>query len=429
MGMAVLLVVAALGVLAYRIKSTLKVEPANTLLQLGDDVKLETPPPPSSGDLEEMQAKIRQLESFRPDYLTHKDVTYTARTFARAAIQAGDLLSGRAALQYLIAKHPDSALIDYDLLGRCQIELADLEGAIATYDRLIARQPDAVQGYVGKSRALSGLNKNAEAGQMLVQAGGKLKPSDDLSYLILAVEFDRLRDLSSALKYAEMARAAKPDDAAANAFTAGVLFKLRRFDEARAMLQKRIDENPRDDGSRKIMAQVMESPLFPHRDRALAEHYFLQVLQLKPGDPDSCWRLAQICADEGRFKQAAYLYGVLLEKAPDSAAGRKQYGIALQKLGNAAAAKEQGDWAKTLLERDTKLADLAARRDRSPGDPEIHAQIARAQLAANHYHEALVELQAAFAIAPGNDKYLKELRALNEELGLSLPELTATARS
>jgi tetratricopeptide (TPR) repeat protein len=420
--LAILLVVAALGALAYRVQKTLTSNPPPPpRLQLGDDVQLESPPPPSSGDLETVKTNFARLEALRVEYERRKDDPNIALTFARAALQSGDYLSGRAALENVIAKRPESPLLVHDLLGRCQIELADYKKAVGTYDRLIAREPNAVQGYIGKSRALTGLKKTAEAGQVLVLAGTKIGDSDLLSHLGLAGEFDRLRDLDSALKHARKALAANPNDAPSAVLTAGILFKLRRFDEAYAILEKRISADPRDVGSRKVMAQILESALFPRRDRAMAEHYFLEVLKLMPADPDTCWRLAQMCADQGRFKQAAYLYSVLLESAPDSAAGRKQYAAALEKLGDQAAAQAQQKIARTLLERDAKIASLAARRDRNPTDAEAHAQVARAQRAANHYREALVAMQAAYNLAPKNPVYVDELGQLCTQLGLSGP--------
>src|SRR5205814_3592757 len=71
-------------------------------------------------------------------------------------------------------------------------------------------------------------------------------------------------------------------------------------------------------------------------------------------------QLGTIYQEQGRYKQAAYVYVRLLQLNPDSAAGRMQLSRAYAALGDQRRAAEQREIGGRLQERDQTFSHLSA---------------------------------------------------------------------
>src|SRR5262249_34331564 len=135
--------------------------------------------------------------------------------------------------------------------------------------------------------------------------------------LHIAYEYEQKGALERALAVEQAVRASAPDDPLALKVTAHLLFKLVRLAEARRLLEKLVAEHPEDSGAAIDLAAIVDNPLLPGRDRALAEHMLLQVLQREPTNAQAFTQLGTIYQEQGRYRQAAYVYVRLLQLTPD----------------------------------------------------------------------------------------------------------------
>ena len=388
-----------------------------------DDVVLDPAPPVLSSDEAGVAAQIRAARiaaPFKAQSVGYSDLIDRGR----AAARTGELLSAERSLAKAVAHKPDAGPVVYDLLARCQVELGLFERAKSTCAEAIRRYPSNVLAYVGLSRAFEGLGQTERRAAPLLDAARAIAPSDEAAHIYLATEFDKLRDLPRALEQAKLAVGARPEDPAAEELVAGLLFKLRRFDEARTILEGVLKSNPRDAAAHRILGQILDSPQLPNRDRPAAESHYLQALKITGPEADTLWRLGQLYMDQGRTKPAAYLFIQVLKLSPNSAAVRAQLARAYEKLGDRQAAAEQTRLSKELLASDTKATELTAERDRKPADPAVRIKLAKFYRSIKQYRLALAEGQAAVSLAPNSADARSELVLEYRSIGLDPPAET-----
>ncbi len=395
--------------------------PGPVRLHLDSNVTLATPPPLSGSDLRAVQAGLLRLDSLRARAASHSSDPAVHEVVGVEAQRAGDLLTALDEYSTVIRMRPDSSPQVYDLLGRCQVELGLFTRAQETYQRLIQRAPAAAVGFIGLRRAYSLLGKRGMAIHALEQATRSV-PADDISgRLGLASEYEMRDELPRALQIAQEARARAPQNAAATLATAHLLFRLGRLAESQSLLEQLLTAHPDDPLVRRYLAAVLVSPLAPRRDPDQAEDYLLQSLDRNPKDAAACQQLAELYQDLGRYRQAAYMYIWLLALTPDSASGRMQLSRAYARLGDQRASEQQRELANRLLDRDREEARLKEEHDHRPTDPAARLAHAQHYETAGQFGKALVEVQAAFLLAPASTAVRSELTALYRQIRAPLP--------
>src|SRR5207244_1336103 len=143
-------------------------------------------------------------------------------------------------------------------------------------------------------------------------------PADIPDRLKIVQELEEKGALTRALAEAQAILKTAPDDPAAQRMIGHLLFKLVRYPEARPILEKLVAAHPKEWEARLDLAAILNSPLLPGRDRALAEQMLLATLDGDPKNAAACAQLGEIYLDAGRYRQAAYVSTRMLEIVPDS---------------------------------------------------------------------------------------------------------------
>lgn len=416
---AVLFVLGAVGFLTYRAASTLKSLHTPALLHLGDDVTLGTPPALPADDSATLGERLRHVSELQAlAQSAPGDPAAWAKT-AQAAMRSGDYLTARAAFQKVLHLNAAAPLDLCDALGQCQAQLGLRAEAQQTYLNLLSRFPHSAEAYIGLSRAQASFGQKVESLNTLARATQAMRTIPDR--LHIAHEYELRGDLAHALAEAQSVLKTTPDDPLAMVMTGHLLFQLVRLSEARQVLEKLITAHPEDNKARYTLAEILDNPMTLKRNRAMAEHILLDIVQHDPNDSRPYTKLGALYLEQGHSRQAAYIYIRLLELTPDSALARLQLSQAYNKLGDTKSAQEQREIAQRLLARDREEAQLQAETGRQPADGLARLKLAQHYLKAGQFVNALPALQAAYCLAPGNQDVQKELKELYRTLPVPLP--------
>jgi predicted Zn-dependent protease len=415
--LAVLLAFGALLALGVSVWRTQVRPRSSSSLRLDDSVTLASPPPLpafSPGDFrlqwEQRQAARQQLTD---------EASY--RKFAREATLSGDPLAAYLALQDYLRGQSDPSPPLLDTLGRVQIQLGLAPDAERTYREVVRKAPEAVRGYLGLSRALMIQERRQEAADTLERGWTTLPPTDMKGHLDLVEEWEQRGELPRALQGAEALHRQTPAPPEVTLTYARLLFKLHRLPEAKQQLEPLVVAQPDNGPARTLLAGVLASPLLPGRDVAVAESALLEAIQHNTADITSLSRLGQLYQEQGRFKQAAYVYTQMLQHAPDSPDARLQLARAYARLSNAALSAEQNALAQQRLRQRLEESRLTVRRDQKPMDSSARRALAQYYIKEGRVDRALPELQAASLLSPRSAPVLQELRALYAKIGVPSP--------
>ncbi len=420
---AILLVVCGLAFLTYRAYQTLVLSRPPARLRLGENVPLTAPPPMPTDDSAALHERLQPLEQMRASVRAHPEDVGAQVDFARKAAAVGDILSSDEAWRAALRHSPQADPVAEEALGRCQLQLGLYTDALHTYQRLLERAPQEAAPYIGLSRAQSALGRNDAAMQTLERAARALSASDARGHLGIAAEFEQHGDLPRALAETQAAHASAPDNPDIAVSLAHLLYDLQRLPEAQRLLEPLVAAHPDNNRARRLLAAILNSPLNPHRDPAQAENQLLQALEQNARDPDALQRLGELYQEQGRYRQAAYIYTTLLQVTPDSAAGRLQLASTYARLGDARTGAQQREIARNLIARDREEERLITLRNQRPTDPRTHLTLARHYLRAGQLFKAFTELQSAYALSRGGPEARAELTALYARIGLPAPAL------
>ncbi len=398
------------------------------LTRAGDDVVLADPPPLSGGDAAETRERLRLLDDFRTEYWARQDDRAYLVAYARRAAITKDLISAHAAYKGLVRLYPSDPAYQ-DLLGQIDVQLGLYSEAAELFRGLTRLRPENVNGYIGLAQALYGMGQRDETIKTLEEASRSLLPADAMGHLFIGREFEKLINYPSALAESERAWRAMPLDPVANVLYARILNKLRRISEAHILLEKVVAAHPDNVPARSTLAQVLDNPLNPRRNPALAEHHFLEVLKRARTNTEDARSLGLIYMAQGRYKQAAFIFTLMLASKPNSAAARLQLSKAYAKLGNSTLGKAQGAIAYRLIDRDTRENELGARRSEKPTGVPQRLALAQHYMDHRQYSLALPELQAAFALAPQSPEVRKLQKEFDLRVGVSLAPFAARVAS
>lgn len=408
------LVVVALGIRFWRTPA--RVTPS-AALRLDENVVLTAPPPLPGFSARQFRAALEQRQAARTS-LSDED---SYRKFARDASLGGDPLTAYLALRAYLRglSQPSPSVLDAS--GRLQMQLGLAREAERTYRAVVAKAPQTARGYLGLSRALVVLERRKEAADTLEAGWNALAPGDIKGRLDMVEEWEQRGELPRALQAVERLEPQSSSSPEITLTRARLLFKQHRLNEARQALEPLIAAHPDHGPARTLMAGILASPLLPERNPADAETALLEAIQRNTADIASLSRLGQLYQEQGRLKQAAYIYIQMLAHAPDSPDARLQLARAYALMGNPTGSAEQNLLAQKQLRQRLEEERLTVRRDQKPGDAAARRALARYYMQQGRYDKALPELQAAFALQPRSAAVFRELQTLYAKIGLPLP--------
>ena len=419
--LALALVVAALLVLAYRVYATLVLARPPERLRLGEDVQLASPPDPPGSDLNAVRDRLPPLQ---PQSWRLNGVRQDAAALldlAGKAMRAGDLLAAREILRSAAGSSGNPEPRVEETLARCELGLGLYEDAATRLERLLSKAPADVRAAAGLSRAQAALGKNVEAVRTLERAARAASGAAPADRLRLVEELERLGDLPAALREARAVLQSSPEDAEAGLTVARLLYLLHRLEEARPLLERLVARFPENGGAAYYLAVLVNNPLLKQREPAVAEHLLLQNVIRDPGDTRSLRTLGELYQEQGRHRQAAYIFIQLLQAAPYFAPARLQLARAYQRLGRTGEAAAQEATAYRLLARDRAEERLKTRVSQHPKDPDPRLALARHYEAAGQFSRALSSYQAAYVLASDRAKFRDALSEFYGKLGLPSP--------
>jgi tetratricopeptide (TPR) repeat protein len=414
-----LLLACAVLFASYRIRGTLS-HPSERLY-LANDVTLTPPPPLPGDDRLELKQKLTALEQPRKTAQASPNDPTAQLKVANEAMDAGDRLSALAGYRKALSITPKVDPAVYEAKGQAESDLGLLEDAQKTYQRLISASQESASGYIGLSRTLDLQHKRQDAITALENGISQVPVSDTAGRLEISKQFETFGDAVRALKEAESARAAAPDSVEAALAVVHLLIKLERPMDARAILDTLRAKHPENTQAKYQLAVAINSPLSAEHSPARVEHLLLEAIQKAPQDLPAYKLLGQIYQEQGRYRQAAYIYTKLLEQAPDSANARLQLSYAYAKLGDANIADQQQQIAKKLLARDQEAAALLVRVHTNPTDPEIHLQLAMHFVEVGMFSRALPELQAAYTLSSASPAIKQGLNLFYQRVEVTPP--------
>jgi predicted Zn-dependent protease len=387
------------------------------LLRASDDVNLTTPPELPESDIKSIEAALTPMEPLQSALSSHLRDRRFLESFAHRAIAANDLLSSFAAYRALVDLCPEE-LAFQDLLGQVENKLALYSRAGSIFRKLASQRPDNVNGHIGLAQSVYGMGSREETIRILEGTAKSLRQNDPMGRLFIAKELEKLIDYPEAALEAKKAWESMPSEPVAAILYARLLYKLRQLTEAQTILSKVVAEHPENVPARSTLAQILENPLNPKRNLQEAENHYLEALNRDRTDSGDCRSLGLLYMEEGRYKQAAFIFILLLRAQPDSATGRLQLGKAFSRLGNPASGAEQGKIASKLILRDTRENELSARRGEHPTNPSDRLNLARHYMDYGQFGKALPELQAACVLAPQSEKVRQMLTEFDARVGV-----------
>jgi predicted Zn-dependent protease len=392
-------------------------------LRAGDEVTLPPAPPLPEDDASKTRERLATLDAFRADYpFRMKDRAFLEAYGMRAA-SAEDITSAYAAYRVLVENAPEDPTF-LNRLAQAENKLGLYRDARLRFEKLVKRSPEVINGHVGLAHALYGLGYRREAVLSLGRASKLLPDNDALGHLFIAKEYETLLNYPGAVAEAKLAWEKTPNDPVVVVVYARILYRTRKVPEAQRLLEDIVERYPDNVPARSTLAQILEHPINPKRDLSAAEHHYLEVLKRARTSVEDCKSLGLLYMQLGRFKQAAFIFTLLLQAEPDNAIGRVQLSKAYAKLGMSKESEEQNRLAARLVSRDTRANELGSRRTERSLSPEDRLIYAEYLMKHGVFGESYAELQAGYAMDSKSARAGRLLKEFDARVGTKLAEFT-----
>jgi tetratricopeptide (TPR) repeat protein len=310
-------------------------------------------------------------------------------------------------------------------LARGLILLRQGDEAIPHLEQLLAENPDDPGVLMQLGVLRFGQERLAEAIQLLRRARA-LNPSLPESNEWLWRALNRADSLRAALLTANEMVAASPESAQAAWYRASSLARLGRSDEALDVLRHAHELDPSHREARLLAAVLLEEK----GDFVEARGHLERILQSRPQDRQTLFRMALVEERLGRIEATLKWFGRLLAAHPEDALALNYAGylcaeheielsqaldwtgraVAIEP-GNAAYVDSHG-WVLHKLGRHEEAVEFLERaRQLDPGESEIMVHLAKAYRAAGRVADARRLLRALLSEQPG-DREARELLQL-----------------
>jgi tetratricopeptide (TPR) repeat protein len=355
-------------------------------------------------------------------------------------VREGDearIAAGTEAVDAVLVANPNLAEAGF---VRAKVEIARQRypEAIEALWRVVGARPGWAQAHylLGTALLLSG--EPAAARSEAVRSI-ELDAANPDAYRLLARSHARLGDHALAVKAAERALAAEPEDVATRVLVAESLVRERRFDEALGRLLA-IPEAERGVDGNLALGRVYAF----RQEYDNARRYLLLALEASPGQPAVLMDLALVDARQDRLDESVVRVRAARDAAPDDPALQELYGDVVWAAGDTAEAQRaferalaldanrQSTYAKLgrLLvftgRTDEAIATHQHALEQGEGAGGLHLVLAtlletrgRADEAMAHY-ESAIEANPELAVAKNNLAYLLAERGEDLDRALEL---------
>ena len=396
--------------------------PTSNLLRIEETMSTTAPPDPPTDDsvrLRERLSRLTEVWNIESKPPTTAEMLYG---YFDTAMKSGDMLTAGVTLSKF-GITPGSTFPPklMERWAQLLLETMSFDKAQQIYASSLALNPHDVVAIIGVSRAYRGMEKNAEAVKALSAAAASLSPGDAQGGLALAAELQKSLQNTQALALLETLYQKESQNSAVALTYAFALYNQQRFDDAEKIVALWLKQTPEDSRANLYYGILLANPLYKQRDPALAEHYLLKALQLKPGDVNIMERLGSMMMEQERYHAAIYVYSNLLTAVSDSTGARLQLANAYSRSGESENARKQKEIARRLVERDSKEERLNIAISHSPTDYRSHFALARHYLQYGQLSRAYFQLQIAFVHGRSSVEVKTELKKLFEKIGLPLP--------
>ncbi len=412
----------AIGFMVYRITGTLSGSRTNPQLRVSDDLVINTPPLPQTGDITALQERLYKVADRSRALATSETIDRGEwLEFAREAGLAGDTLTAYYALQVGNSMTPNPAV--YEPLGHIEVQLCLFNNALGTYTAM-AQVPDLrLASQLGLSRAYSGLQQNERAMEILHSVEKTLSPTDFAGHMEVAIALEEHGQQAEAIEPMRKAHTIAPENSTITRRLAFVLHNRQQFAEAQSLLEALLGKEKEEEAARThlLLAKLFRNPLNTHKDLALAESHLLLALQVESQKRDALKSLGELLLEQNRIRPALALYSQLLILAPNDGSLRLKFANAYLRLGDTANGNAQREIAQVLIEQERRAEGLITLRNQKPMEPQTHLALGKCYREQGKTALALASFQTAYALSQGGKKAEEELKNLYESLKVPLP--------
>jgi putative PEP-CTERM system TPR-repeat lipoprotein len=332
---------------ALLLRSYLASNRAEALLR--DFPQVETPKPVAAqiaaGRTQALLMLRRQDEATQSAALAQQlgpDVPEVGIAASNAALLRGDRAAAEAALDAVLASHPDNA----DALlrkGGLQYERRDLQAALASFDRMLQGAPNSVAGRLRRAETLIQLQEDARA-RADVDAALRIMPTNAPGIYMRALLGLRAKDWASAdadLQKLGPALGNFPNGYLMQATAKQALGQKAQAEDAASRHLARNPDDPR--GARLLAALALEDK----RPRDAAAVLATQAERGK-ADVESLELLGTVQSMLARPREAAMAFEKAAALAPDNASIFNRLAAARLAMGDAAGTEEAANRAVAL---------------------------------------------------------------------------------
>ena len=291
---------------------------------------------------------------------------------------------------------PDAKSLDASL----KLEKGDVTHALAELQQVVTRAPDNPVAHFNLGRAYAMHGEAAQARQQFERAI-EIRTDYLAARLALAQLLAARLDFEAAIKAAQQALTIDPNNVRAKLIQTGALLGLKRYDDARALLDALLVTNP---NSPDILFQRAIVDL-SDRNYKSAETTFRKVYDLNPANPRGLLGLTEAYISEGKADQGLDILKAESDKTP----ARLDLKVA---IADVAARTGRFDMAVQYYQSVVDSLEKGAKQR-----AEIYGRMAEAYRRKGDLHDATASLEKARAIQPENLSVLSNLALVLDEGG------------
>lgn len=302
-------------------------------------------------DVEAARFFAQQAHEADPDNL------YYHRQYAELLLHTGDATGAIAAYQALIDRHPDAIDALFDL-ARIQTQMGEMHDALATYEHLLellGEDPEV------RTQMLHAYIRLADSDGILatLEAMVAAEPYNTSYIRMLAEAHVQNGDANRAVQLLRKAHDLEPDDFSLVIKLADVYRSLGREDDAQALLTEASEQSHSVDALLAQASAYYARAGVDENSGTTAEKLLLRVLELDPENADAALMLGSILFQNAQYAQAATQFETALEVHTGQMQVWFQAAAAHLQAGDAELAAETAEEALILFPDQPDLLRIA----------------------------------------------------------------------
>jgi Flp pilus assembly protein TadD len=288
-------------------------------------------------------------------------------------------------LEHFLAEKPDVAYAHFQL-AYAYTALQRSDEARAEYERTITLDPKMSEAYLNLGILLT--DRDPPAAVLQLRKAVELLPSQSRPRILLAVAQERSGEVAAAADSLEAALRLEPRDGDALVRLGRLYLGTKRALEAEAKFRSAFEIQPNSAPAGLGLAQSLDAQGKPEAAQA-----YQKYLELRPSDVAARDRLVHLLVDQQKYDEA-------LAELNHSDQGRPPALDSLRLRADIQIAQNKLDDAVVTLQKAVAL---------SPGDAQLVGGLGRIYMQKRDFPSAEQELKAALRLDPTNLVYWKDL--------------------